>query len=78
MHRLARRGHQTAKFAFLGFNPIPITDEPSFVMEPYSNSKKFRIELDCGAVGFHCLPELAKTFECCPHIGVSFGEIRAQ
>src|SRR5450631_4096190 len=78
MHRFVRRGHQSTKLAFIGVNPIPITDKAPFVMEPYANGEKLRIELDGGAVGLDRLPKLAKTFECRAHIGVCFGEIRSQ
>ena len=77
MHRLTRRGHQIAKLLFTGFNPVPIANEALFVMEPYANREKIRIELDGDTVGIDCLLEPAEAFERRSHIGVSFGEIRA-
>ena len=78
MHGLARGGQQGTKLAFIGLDPIPIADEPPFVMEPYANSNKLRIEFDGGAVGLDRLLETAKTFERRAHIGMRLGEIRAQ
>jgi hypothetical protein len=63
---------------FIGFNPVPIANEPPFVMEPYANREKLRIEHDGGVVRINCLIEPAETFKRRAHVGVRFGEIRAQ